>query len=40
MEQNLHEKLIVTQLIKKFPVFFGTQRFRNMLTRAHYKTIS
>jgi hypothetical protein len=28
MEDNIiHEKLIVTQVVKKFPTFYGTQRF-------------
>jgi hypothetical protein len=30
----LLEKLIVTQLIKKFPAFYGTLRFIAMFTRA------
>jgi len=27
--------LIVTQLVKKFPVFYGTRRFITMFKRAH-----
>jgi hypothetical protein len=30
----LLEKLIVTQLVKKFPTFYGTQRFFTVLTGA------
>jgi hypothetical protein len=31
----LLEKIIVTQLVKKFPSFYGTQRLFTMFTRAH-----
>jgi hypothetical protein len=34
MEQSL-EKLTATQLVKKFPAFYGTQRFITMFTRVH-----
>jgi hypothetical protein len=30
------EKLIVTQLVKKFPAFYGTRRFITVFTRAHH----
>jgi hypothetical protein len=32
------EKLIVTQLVKAFPAFYGTQRFITVFTRAHLPT--
>jgi hypothetical protein len=32
----LLEKLIATQLVKKFPAFFGTGRFITVLTRASH----
>jgi hypothetical protein len=28
------EKLLVPQFVKKFPIFYGTQRFITMFTRA------
>jgi hypothetical protein len=31
----LLEKLIGSQLVKKFPAFYGTQRFITAFTRAH-----
>jgi len=34
------EKLIVTQLVMKFPVFYGTQKFITMFTRAHHWSLS
>jgi hypothetical protein len=32
MEENLLEKLVVTQLVKKFPAFYGTRRFIPVIT--------
>jgi hypothetical protein len=32
----LLEAPTVTQLLKKFPTFYGTRRFITLLTRAHY----
>jgi hypothetical protein len=34
------EKLIVTQLVNKFPTFYGTFRFIIMFTRAHHLSLS
>jgi hypothetical protein len=34
------EKLIVTQPVKKFPCFYGTQRFINVFTKAHHRFLS
>jgi hypothetical protein len=31
----VHEKLIVAQLVKKFPTFCGTGRFHTMFTGPH-----
>jgi hypothetical protein len=36
----LPEKLIGPQLAKKFPAFYGTQRFITALTRAHHLSLS
>jgi len=36
MEQNLLEKLTSTQLVKKFPAFYGTRRFITVFTRARH----
>jgi hypothetical protein len=33
------EELIVTQLVKKFPAFYGTQRFITVFTRPDYCTL-
>jgi hypothetical protein len=33
MEQSSFEKLTVTQLVKKFPYFYGTRRFIFTFTR-------
>jgi hypothetical protein len=30
MEQSFHKKLIVTQLAKKLPTFYGSRRFINV----------
>jgi hypothetical protein len=32
----LLEKLKVTQLVKKFPAFYGTHRFITVFIRAHH----
>jgi len=32
--RDLLEKRVVTQLLKKFPTFYGTPRFVTMFTRA------
>jgi hypothetical protein len=34
------EKSIVTQLFKKFPAFYGIQRFITVFTKAHHETLS
>jgi hypothetical protein len=34
--RGLLEKLVVTQLVKKFPAFYGTQRFITTFTRTPY----
>jgi hypothetical protein len=36
----LLEKLIVTQLVKKFPTFYATQRFITVFTRAYHWSLS
>jgi len=36
----LLEKLIVTQLVKKFLDFYGTPRFITVFTRAHHQSPS
>jgi hypothetical protein len=36
----LLEKLIITQLAKKFPAFYGTQRFITIFTRIHHCYLS
>jgi hypothetical protein len=38
MEQSLFEKLIVTQLVKKFSSFRGIQRFSTLFRRTHHWT--
>jgi hypothetical protein len=35
-EQNLHETLIVAQLMKQFPTFYQTQKFITMFTGVHH----
>jgi hypothetical protein len=35
----LHEKLIITQLVKKFPASHGTGRFITVSTRAYHWTV-
>jgi hypothetical protein len=34
------EKLVVTQLVKKFPAFYGTRRFITVFTRARHWSLS
>jgi len=36
----LLQKLTVTQLVKKFPEFYGTRRFITVLTTAHHWSLS
>jgi len=36
----LCEKLIVTQLVKKFPAFYTTRKFITLFTRARYWSLS
>jgi len=38
--QVLLEKLMVTQLVQKFPTFWGTQRFITMFTRTYHWSLS
>jgi hypothetical protein len=40
LDRVLLEKIIVSQLVKKFPAFFGTQRFITMFTRACHWSLS
>jgi hypothetical protein len=37
MSSVLLEKLIVTQLVKKFPAFYGSRKFITVFTRARKK---
>jgi len=36
VEQNLFEMLVVAQLVKKYPAFYGTRRFSTVFTRAYH----
>jgi hypothetical protein len=36
----LFEELIVTQLVKKYPLLYGTRRFITVLTKARHWTLS
>jgi hypothetical protein len=38
-EQNFLQNLTVVNLVKRFPVIYGIQRFIIMLTRALYSTL-
>jgi hypothetical protein len=38
--RGLLEKLTVSQLVKKFPAFYGTQRFITAFTRALHLSLS
>jgi hypothetical protein len=40
MEQRPLEKLTVSQLVKKFPAFYGTRRFITAFTRARHLSLS
>jgi len=40
LSRVLLEKLIVTQLDKKFPAFYGTERFITVFTTAHHMPLS
>jgi hypothetical protein len=37
---DLRQKLIATQIVKKFPAFYGTRRFITVFTTARHKPIS
>jgi hypothetical protein len=37
---SLLQKLTVTQLVKKFPIFYGTRRFITTFTRAGHRSLS
>jgi len=39
MEQSFLEKLKVTQLLQKFPPFYGTRRFTTVSTRDRHCTL-
>jgi prolipoprotein diacylglyceryltransferase len=38
--RDLPEKLTVSQVVKKFPAFYGTQRFITAFTRARHLSLS
>jgi hypothetical protein len=38
--RGILEKLRVSQLVKKFPTFYGTQRFITAFTRARHLSLS
>jgi hypothetical protein len=38
--ESFYEKLIVVQLDKEFPAFYGTRRFITVFTRVHHWTLS
>jgi hypothetical protein len=38
--RGLLEKLTVSQLVKKFPAFYGTRRFITAFTRARHLSLS
>jgi hypothetical protein len=38
--RGLFEKLTVSQLVKKFPAFYGTRRFITAFTTAHHLFLS
>ena len=40
MEQSLSEKLTGAQLVMKYPIFYGTQRFITAFTRAHHLSLA
>jgi hypothetical protein len=39
-EADLPEKLIITQLLRKYPAFYGTQRFITVFTGACHWSLS
>jgi hypothetical protein len=39
MEQKPFEKVIVTQLVKKFPAFYGTRSFMTVFTKARQGSV-
>jgi len=40
VEQNRFEKLVVTQLVKKLPTFYGNLRFIALFTRSYHWSLS
>jgi hypothetical protein len=40
MKQGLLEKLTVSQLVKKFPAFYGTRKFITAFTKARHLSLS
>jgi hypothetical protein len=40
MDTILLEKLIVSELVNKFPTFYGTQMFITAFTRAHHLSVA
>jgi hypothetical protein len=40
LDRVLLKKLTVTQLVKKFPAFYGTRRFITMFTTARHWSLS
>jgi len=40
MEQSTLEKLVVAQLAKKSPDFYGTRRFTTEFSRVHHTALS
>jgi hypothetical protein len=40
MEQNLLEKLLVAQLVKIFPLFYGALSFITLFSRAYHLPLS
>jgi len=40
MEEKLPEKLTVSQLVKKFPSFYGSPRYITAFTSAHLLSLS
>jgi hypothetical protein len=40
MERSLFEKLIVPQLVKKFPAFYGTLNLITVFTTVHHLSLS
>jgi hypothetical protein len=40
LSRILLEKLTVAQLVKRFPVFYGTQRFITVFTKVRHRSLS